>query len=164
MTSTHHDGITRLSAPVVRKTARRSLTAEEMADLRRVAAVLIPSDGDGRPGGDEVAAFDDYVTEALAILDPVLDNVAAALAAIHDVPTGELFSALRQLDSGSPHLFHPLSLLVTSVYLYSAEMEAELGYPHPHRNPPDLSEAADEIEGGILDPVIARGSIVRQVP
>lgn len=161
MTVNHE--LTRLSAPTVRKSARRPLTDTESADLRRVAAVLIPPVGD-RLGGDQVAAFDDDVAEALAVLDPVFDDVVAALAAIHDVSTTELFGALREMDADAPQLFHPLSLLVTAVYLYSAEIEAELGYPHPHRNPVGMTEAADEIDSGILDPVVERGSIVREVP
>ncbi|MFC9549944.1 hypothetical protein ACFTWF_03750 [Rhodococcus sp. NPDC056960] len=162
-TSVASPQIQRLSAPTVRKTARRNLTESELRDLRRIAASLIPG-VPGRIAADQVATFDDLVHEALAIMDPHFDSIVAAIDRMSDVEDADMFAALRALDAESPTLFYPLSLLVAGVYLYSPEVEAVLQYPHPHRNPAGAMEAADEIESGILDPVIERGPIYVAAP
>ncbi|MFE7422163.1 hypothetical protein [Rhodococcus sp. NPDC057529] len=148
----------RLSAPTVRKTARRKLTDAEMQNLRRIAAALIP-EAPGHIAADRIGTFEDLVDEALAVLDPHFDTIAVALESLQDVADEELFTSLKALDTTSPETFYPLSLLVVGVYLYSPEVEAKLQYPHPHRNPAGAMDAADEIESGILDPVIERGPI-----
>lgn len=155
-------GLVRLSAPTVLRQARRRLTDEELAILRRVAGALIPAGDDGETAGDQIADFGDLAHEALAIMDPVFDDIIAALGEVAPFQGGELFDALRSMDSSSPKRFHRLSLLVTSIYLYSPEIEAVLDYPHPHRNRASMDEVVEEIESGLLEPVIARGSIYRE--
>jgi hypothetical protein len=155
--------ITRLSAPTVRKRARRVLNDNELTVLRRVASALIPAH-DEAPAGGDIADFATQTAEALAILDASFGEIEQILADLHDVPEAEMFDRLRQLDLDAPELFYPLSLMVTAVYLYSAEVEQQLGYPHPHRNPPSPMDAADEIETGILDAVMERGSVYVPAP
>ena len=155
--------VRRLSAPTVRKTARRTLADAELVDLRRVASALIPATEDTPAGGD-IADFAGQAGEALAILDASFSSIERSLALLHDCPTEYLFEQLRELDRDAPELFYPLSLLVTAMYLYSAEIEQWHGYPHPHRNPPSPLHAADEVDSGILDAVIERGSIYVPAP
>ena len=153
-------GVTRLSAPNLRKRPRRELTSEEAATLRRVAGALIPAgDADGEIAADTIADFDALAQEALAIMDPAFDSITDALEQLQHVRDDELFAWLRGLDQQEPNLFYSLSLLVTSIYLYSPEVEAELGYPHPHRNPAPENQFVEELETGLLNPVIERGSI-----
>jgi hypothetical protein len=157
------DAITRLSVPTVRKKARRALSADELNDLRRVANALIPAAGDASAGGD-IADFPTQAADALAILDASFDQIEGVLADVHDCPTENLFGWLRELDQGAPEMFYPLSLMITAMYLYSAEVEQLHGYPHPHRNPPSPMQAADEIDSGILNSVMERGSIYVPIP
>jgi hypothetical protein len=155
--------VTRLSAPTVRKNARRALTDLELADLRRIASALIPA-ADDAPAGGDITDFDTQAAEALAILDASFGHIERALADLHDCATPDLFDRLRELDHRAPELFYPLSLMITAMYLYSADVEPLHGYPHPHRNPPEPMDAADEIEAGILGPVIDRGPIYVAAP
>ncbi len=39
------------------------------------------------------------------------------------------------------------------------QVAAALGYPRPHRSPIDALQIADELETGILDPVVERGPL-----
>lgn len=141
-----------------RKDIRRPLSDLELVTLARVADTLIPP-VDGRLAGSAVADFDRLASRALAILDRDFEQVVGALADLAKVPTEALFGHLEDMDRLEPARFYPLSLVVAGAYLYSAEMQAELGYPSPHANPPGMFEIADELGSGILDPVIARGPI-----
>lgn len=155
--------IERLSVPTVRTSARRELSGEQLDTLRRVAGALIPASGE-RVGADQLGSFDAQVSEALAIMDPHLEAIEEALDLLAGVGPSEMFDALRRLDGEAQHLFYPLSLLVVGVYVYAPEVEAVTQYPHPHRNPAGVSEAADEIESGILDPVLERGEVFVPAP
>ncbi len=55
-------------------------------------------------------------------------------------------------------------LVVTAAYYLSPKVRRSIGYPgqRPHEVFPDQAE--HDLRDGILDPVIARGPIWRQVP
>ena len=146
----------RLSVRDVRRASRRELLPIELAALGRVADALIPA-VDGHLAGSAVAGFERRAHSAMAILDREFDAIIDTLEALRDVPSAALFEELRGLSFANPRTFYFLSLVVTGIYLYSDEIVAELGYPRPHRNPIDEMQIADELETGILEPVVQRG-------
>ena len=146
----------RLSVSRPKKAPPRDLTAAEMATIRRVADTLIPA-GDGLTSGGTVADFENLATRAAAILDKTFPLLVAALEMLSTVPQDDLWDTLKSLAADDDSGFNTISTLVVGVYLYSNEVKEQLNYPVPHRNPPDLFDAADELSSGILDQVISSG-------
>lgn len=146
----------RLSVSTPRKLPPRALTARELATLRCIADTLIPP-GDGLTSGGGVADFEALATRAAAILDKSFDALTGVLKTLADVSPDALWETLKTLSEEDEVGFHTVSMLLVGVYLYSEEGKAQVDYPQPHRNPPDLFDAADELSSGILDPVISSG-------
>ncbi|RAZ89417.1 hypothetical protein DPM33_17710 [Mesorhizobium hawassense] len=140
----------------------RAFTEAELQTLRIVADTLIPPDGDFR-SGSTLSKFDQLVTAAAAILDRHFDMLTGLLAELRATPQTEMWERLKRLEVENGEAFYVLSTLLVGAYIYSDEMKAELKYPAPHRNPPSLFDAADELSSGILDPVLERGPIYRAV-
>ncbi|MGM4985921.1 MULTISPECIES: hypothetical protein [Rhizobium] len=140
----------------------RAFTQRELQTLRIIADTLIPQEGDFR-SGSSVAEFNELVTKAAAILDKHFEMLTALLEVLGFTPATEMWARLRRLADEDGDGFYILSTLIVGAYIYSDEMKAELNYPVPHRNPPGLFDAADELSNGILDPVIERGPIYRMV-
>ncbi|MBY5377417.1 hypothetical protein [Rhizobium leguminosarum] len=140
----------------------RAFTEAEFQTLRIVSDTLIPSVGDFR-SGSAVSKFDQLVTNAAAILDKHFDILTDLLEELRTTPQTEMWERLKKLEAANGEAFYVLSTLIVGAYIYSDEMKAELNYPAPHRNPPSLFDAADELSSGILDPVMERGPIYRAV-
>ena len=149
---------TRLSVSRTKRAARRALTEDEMRILRLVADTLIPA-AEGKLSGSAVKDFERLTGQALAILDARFDQLTAVMADLSPVSAADMWDRLREFNSVRADDFYWLSMVVVAAYLYSPEMKATLGYPTPHPNPYDLFEVAEELESGILDPVIERGEI-----
>ena len=146
----------RLSVSKPKKQPPRPLTADEMATLRRIADTLIPS-GEGVLSGGSVAKFESLATQAAAILDKTFDDLTTLLNRLAAVSQDDLWESLKALSEQDDAGFMTVSTLLVGVYLYSDEIKAQLAYPAPHRNPPDLFDAANELSSGILDPVMSGG-------
>lgn len=144
----------RLSVSRPKKAPPRDFTAAEMATLRRVADTLIPADN-GLPSGGGVQKFEELATRAAAILDKTFPALIAVIEQLAPVPQADLWDTLKSLAANDDGGFNAISTLVVGVYLYSDEIKEGLGYPAPHRNPPDFFDAADELSSGILDQVMA---------
>ncbi|MBB3527363.1 hypothetical protein [Rhizobium sp. BK456] len=140
----------------------RAFTADELQTLRVIADTLIPPHGDFL-GGSGVSKFDELITKAAAILDKHFDLLVSLLEVLGTTPREEMWERLKRLEAEDGEGFYILSTLIAGAYIYSDEIKAELNYPAPHRNPPDLFDAADELSSGILDPVMDRGPIFRVV-
>ncbi|MBY3301178.1 hypothetical protein HFO10_35760 [Rhizobium laguerreae] len=136
----------------------RPFTDMELQTLRTVADALIPPQDDFR-SGSAVSKFDQLVTNAAAILDKHFDLLTGVLEELRVTPGTEMWDRLKKLEAENGEAFYILSTLIVGAYIYSDEMKSELNYPTPHRNPPGLFDAADELSSGILDPVIERGPI-----
>ena len=144
----------RLSVSRPKKAPPRDLSAAEVATLRRVADTLIPA-GNGLPSGGAVEKFEELATRAAAILDKTFPVLVAVIERLAPVPQADLWDTLKSLAADDDGGFNAISTLLVGVYLYSDEVKEGLGYPAPHRNPPDFFDAADELSTGILDPVMA---------
>ncbi|MBY5825866.1 hypothetical protein [Rhizobium leguminosarum] len=140
----------------------RPFTEIELQTLRTVANTLIPPQDNFR-SGSAVSNFDQLITKAAAILDKYFELLTNVLEELRVTPETEMWDRLKRLEAEDGETFYVLSTLIVGTYIYSDEIKSELNYPTPHRNPPGLFDAADELSSGILDPVIERGLIYRAV-
>ncbi len=133
-----------------------------MRVLRLVADTLIPA-ADSNPSGSAIEDFEGLTAQALAILDARFDQLVAVMADLSSVSAADMWDRLRGFNSDRADDFYWLSMVVVAAYLYSPEVKAALSYPTPHPNPSGMFDVAEELESGILDPVIERGPIYVKV-
>lgn len=155
-----------LSTPRLRKAPPRPLTAAELTSLRAVADALIPG-ADAFPCGSGVVNFEAAVTKAAGIMGKYFNRLESALAAHAQLsPEQDTVSWLRSLHSrdDTDDTFWVLSTIVAVVYVNDKHVLGKLNYPVPHRNPPSLTQAADDLDDGILMPVMERGEIFVPTP
>lgn len=139
----------------------RPLADDEREALLAVADALC---GGGRlPAPSETPGYDEWLDRALAArADAFEDVVAAAMSMSGLTPEGRR-EALRRMDADERPRFHSLSSVVAGAFLLVPEIAAALGYPGQVAAPAAFDEAATQLETGILDPVIERGAIYREV-
>jgi hypothetical protein len=135
------------------------LDEQTRAVLYAVADVLVPGTGE-MPSPSGLPDFDTCLDRAWAARTDAQDMLSR-LAAQLDGP--DLPARLAQLSREIPEDFETLALVVAGAYYLSPRTRVVIGYPGQERRPPSFDEAADQLEG-LLDPVLARGSIVRQAP
>jgi hypothetical protein len=148
----------RLSVPPRETKPPRSLTDDESATLLRIADCLIPAAGPN-PKASDAEDYAAYLQLALAARSDVFDSVLAAVHTLADVADRDLWDALKTMWAEDKFTFDPLSAIVAGAYFMTPQVKALIGYPGQHRDPAGLEDAADELETGILDPVIERGPI-----
>jgi hypothetical protein len=148
----------RLSVPVRGTRPPREISQDEVATLLRIADCLIPAAGPN-PAASDAENYLKYLHLALAARADAFDAVmdaAATLAAVHDK---ELRAALKQMWATDKATFDPLSAILAGAYFMTPQIMALIGYPGQHRDPAGLEDAANELETGILKPVLERGYI-----
>lgn len=143
---------TRLSVPPTRKIPPRPLTEQELATYTAIADILCHGGADAPPPSG-CAEFPEKLALALATRHDVFDVVVRLLAQAPE----DLATWLRRLHAESPEEFVVLSTVAAGAYLLVPRIRAAIGYPGQRRDPAGLTEAADELEDGILDPVLERG-------
>lgn len=137
-----------------------ALDGAQRARLAELADTLMPA-GDGLPAPSAVGIHGEWIDRAL---DSV-PMMAPALRAVLDTP-GEPATLLEQLQQREPGSFMAFAFLVSGAYLMHPRVRQALGYRGlaVEANPPLEGEAEFYLEDGLLDPVLARGSIYRAVP
>lgn len=148
----------RLSVPARRTSPPRPLTDAEHGTLLRIADTLIPASGPN-PKASEAEEFGAYLQLALAARADVFDVVLRAVGELADVDDGNLREALKKMWANDTATFDPLSSIIAGAYFMTPQVKALIGYPGQHRDPAGLEDAANELETGILDPVLDRGYI-----
>lgn len=148
----------RLSVPSRRTTPPRPLTDDEQTTLLRIADTLIPAVGPN-PKASDAEQFVPYLHLALAARADVFEAVLSAVSTLSGVADEDLHDALRSLWADDKHTFDPLSSVIAGAYFMTPQVKELIGYPGQHREPAGLEDAANELETGILDPVLDRGSI-----
>ncbi len=128
--------------------------------LARMADVLMPA-GAGLPAASEVEVHRIWIDQAM-------DAVPMMASAIHvalETP-GEPAEAIERLRRQQPDVFMAFTFILSGAYFMHPRVRQALGYQGQvvESNPPLEGEADFYLEGGLLDPVLARGSIYRQVP
>lgn len=148
----------RLSVPARKTLPPRPLTEHELSALLRVADCLIPAAGPN-PKASDAEQYTSYLALALAARADVFETVVAGAVTLADVDDDGLWDALKRMWTEDRFTFDPLSSILAGAYFMTPQVKALIGYPGQHRDPAPLQQAADEIGSGILDPVLARGSI-----
>ncbi len=148
----------RLSVPVRDTRPPRQLTEAELATLLRIADALIPAAGPN-PKASDAENYLTYLDLALAARGDVFESVTAALTSLAEVFDADLWAALKHLWSTDKATFDPLSAIVAGAYFMTPQVMALIGYPGQHRDTAGLEDAANELDTGILDPVLERGHI-----
>jgi hypothetical protein len=133
------------------------LNDAQSATLRRLADVLIPSVG-SMPAATAAPGFDEWLAVALRARADVIGLLAATL----DGCTGDPEDELRRLDAEDPAAFAVVASIVAGTYYMIPEIRDAIGYPGPHREPPDIEQAVDDIMD-IIDVVVERGPLGPQV-
>lgn len=148
----------RLSVPPRRTMPPRALTDSEMSGLLRIADALIPESGPN-PKASDAREFGAYLQLALAARADVFDLVLGAVTDLAGVADADLYVALKKLWANDKATFDPLSSIIAGAYFMTPQVKELIGYPGQHRDPAGLEDAANELDTGILDPVLERGYI-----
>jgi hypothetical protein len=146
----------RLSVPVRDTRPPRELSQDEVVTLLRIADCLIPAAGPN-PAASDAENYLEYLHLALAARADAFDAVMDAAATLAAVPDEELRAALKQMWATDKGTFDPLSAILAGAYFMTPQIMALIGYPGQHRDPAGLDDAANELETGILEPVLERG-------
>jgi hypothetical protein len=136
------------------------LTGEQFSRLRAVAVTLIPGRGDSPPAAD-LPDLDQLLNQALVALGPEVDDLRLALDLM---PADVNWDSLAQFSDDDSAAFELVSTTAVGAYFMSTVVLDSIGYPTGARRPPPHDLAADQLGTGILDPVLARESVVRLPP
>lgn len=136
-------------------------SAAERAALVAVADVLCGGDATV-PAPSALAQYPAWLDRALAARADARDAVIAAAASLAGRDAEALRTGLREMAAADPEVFHALSSVVAGAYLLVPEVAAAIGYPGQEKAPAPFDEAAEQLETGILDPVVQRGAIYRE--
>jgi hypothetical protein len=148
----------RLSVPPRRTTPPRALSESEYATLIRIADALIPESGPN-PKASDAGEFGAYLQLALAARADVFDAVLKAVNELTDVADRDMYDALKTMGANDRFTFDPMSSIIAGAYFMTPQVKELIGYPGQHRDPAGLEDAANELETGILEPVLERGYI-----
>lgn len=134
-------------------TGKALLIDADRARLARLADLLIS----GSPGWPSASAADVHGTwmdRTFAARPDLAETVIAVLA----LP-GEPREVLAGLRNEEPKRFDGFSYAVAGTYLMNPKVRRQFGLPGgpPEKNPPLPDESDFYLDGGLLDPVIARG-------
>lgn len=132
-------------------------TSEQLSTLRSVAALLIPGSSYS-PTPAHLLDFDELLGRAVVALGPESKSLPGAL---HRLPSEITWDSLSAFAVREPVHFEIISTVVSGAYFMSPTVLESIGYPTGPRKAPPFGLAAEELEGGILDPVIERGPFVR---
>jgi hypothetical protein len=135
------------------------LTDEEIGMIARVAEVLLPGD-EQAPGAATIPALDALIQQAAVALGAECDALHAALRIL---PEDISWDTLRTFAEQHPAHFDILSVAAAGAYFMAPEALTAIGYPQGARKAPPIDQAADEIGSGVLDQVMSRDPMFREV-
>ena len=140
-------------APIVLSSSERERLA--------VFADFVVAGGAGLPSASEAAVHEVWIDREFAVRPDLAQTVMGVLKR-PGTPT-EVVGALRDKE---PALFNAFAFAIAGAYLINPRVRELLGFPGPlpEKNPAFPDEAETFLEGGLLDPVIARGPIWRLAP
>ena len=133
---------------------------EQTLILRRLGDVLAPA-SDTMPSFSEADKSGRFLTRAFEALPHLGPRALAATDGLGEARPDEY---LQRLSAEQPETFRALHLILVGAYLINRRVWRRLGYPG--RKPaPTLEDEADfYLDGGLLNQVIARGSIYTPTP
>lgn len=150
----------KLSVPKRVRGTPRDLTAEEWVVLEAVADILIPAYG-ASPAASMAPDFRSWARRALTARAEHFDTIGEALRDLGGLVSDAtaLRAGLRSMSTEQPEHFAVLSSVIAGAYVMVPLVKEQIGYPGQGGAAPRVDEAAEQLEDGILDPVIARGPI-----
>jgi hypothetical protein len=148
----------RLSVPPRRRQPPRAITPDELEAILCIADCLIPAVGEN-PKASDAEDYVSYLNLALAARSDEFDRVMAGVAVLSPTGRDDMWSALKRMSADDPETFDPLSAVVAGAYFMTPQVKSLIGYPGQHRDTAPLTQAADELGDGLLDPVLERGYI-----
>jgi hypothetical protein len=140
----------------------RALTDRELAGFLVVADALIP-DGTAGPRPSRAERYPSWLARALAARRDSFERIVQLAAGFAEMAPEAALPELRRLSQLDDSGFSELSSVIAGAYLLEPEVRAAIGYPGQAQRPARFDQAAEEIMGGILDPVIERGSLYAKV-
>lgn len=164
-----------IPVPGPRARAASALSSGQRAALLAVADVLVPAAGD-IPAASATPDYGLWLDRALEARSEIVADLAGILDSLSSdglssggfdaggLDAGGLGAHLRRLDAERPDDFRLLAQVIAGAYFMIPAVLDRIGYPGQHREPAGLTDAADELETGILDPVVDRGPMLRAVP
>lgn len=135
------------------------LTGDEVAAITRVAEVLLPGD-EQAPAAESIPALGALIQQAAVALGSEADALRSAVALL---PTHITWDSIRDFAESHPDEFDIVSVAASGAYFMAPEALTAIGYPQGQRKAPRIDQAADEIGSGVLDLVMERDSMVREV-
>ena len=136
----------------------RALTEAETTATIQVGDALIPRSGPN-PAFSELEDRDRLLNTALTALAEYFDDIVAALPRFTaTLDASETLSLLRELEQSEAAQFFALSSVVCGCYFMSPQVRKLIGIPGLEPHPPLITAAADDLEDGILNQVIAKGA------
>lgn len=136
------------------------LTDEQRADLGGLADVILPH-AEGMPAATEVGVHGRLMDQVLNVRDDLAPAIFEAIDRSRALTPRDALVALREADYVT---FSQLVLAVRGAYYMSPEVRQLLGYEGGKARPAPYEASAMELSEGILDPVLERGPIYREVP
>lgn len=132
----------------------------ERQHLDRIADVLIPG-GAGLPSASEAGVSAEPIDRVISA-DRELAGTLAAVARSEGTP--EIL--LEELRAREPETYQRFVFAVSAAYLMVPHVRRVLGYPGtaPRRSPAAPGESDFYLEDDVLQAVIDRGPIYREVP
>jgi hypothetical protein len=140
--------------------AASQLTAQQRARLLAIADILVPAEGEIL-SASSTRDFGTWLDRALAARSEVVTWLGSILDGLDP---GDLEQALRRMDRERPGDLRLLAQVAAGAYFMMPPVLDRIGYPGQHRDPAGLTDAADELGTGILDPVVNRGPMWRHPP
>lgn len=135
------------------------MTPERRAAFAALADLVIPA-CDGMPAPSEVDVAGRWLDRVIRVRPDLTPGLERAMVVAEEKPPAD---ALEQLQAADPAAFHVLLAAVTGAYYMSPKVRRRLGYPGQRPRPAYLDEADWDLREGLLDPVVERGPIYRDV-
>lgn len=135
------------------------IEAESRQRFGAIADVLIPA-AEGMPSASEVGVPGRWLDRLLEVRPELGPRLLQLLAAVGADPVAYAESALA---AGTAEI-EELLAIATQAYYMSPKVRKRLRYPGQKGRPVRPDEADYYLRDGLLDPVIERGPIYRQVP
>lgn len=136
------------------------LTGDQVAAIAQVAAILLPGD-ELAPAAGTIPALNALIQQAAKALGSECDALRAALGIL---PEEVSWDSLRAFAQEHPTHFDILAVAASGAYFMAPEALTAIGYPQGPRKAPRIDQAADEIGSGVLDQVMSRDAMFREVP
>jgi hypothetical protein len=132
--------------------------SHERALLAALADVLIPA-GDELPSASEAGVAGEGLDQVLSFRPDLATGLKNLLLKTRGCTAGPFIAELQQND---PAAFALLAEIVPGAYFLNRDVRARLGYEGQRAHP--INALGEEIEAGLLRPVIDRGPIYRASP